>query len=117
MKVEFISSRCDPIDTEAVSEIIRPDIVSSINEIHITLCNSFSFQKLMLFDSLTILKVDNYDKNHGSFECFLLMQKKLKVLHLNNLDELFDTDLLTNNIKFTLDELSLNIVDRQKESW
>ena len=115
LKVLKFEEYCDPIDTEAVSEIIRPDIVSSINEIHIIQCRSISFQKLMLFDSLTILKVDIYDLKDGSFENFLLMQKELKVLHLFNLDGIFDTDLLTNNIKFTLDELSLNKVDWEND--
>ena len=91
------------------AEVIRPYIVSSINEISIKRVGGFIFQNLHMFDNLTTLEVDDfgtqYETDLETFESFLLMQKKLKVLHLRNM--LFKSDKLSNNIKFSLDELSL----------
>ena len=52
------------------------------------------------------------NNDYGTFENFLLMQKNLKVLRLSWLHKglLFETDKLANNIKFSLDELSLDKV-------
>ena len=88
------------------AEIVWPDVVPSINEIHFKHVDRFSFQKLCLFNNLTTLNVNGWRKI-GTLEHFLLMQKNLKVLHLKTLF-MFESDLLTNNIKFSLEELTLN---------
>ena len=98
---------------DTVTEVVRPDIVAPMNEIFIQQVYRFSFQNLYLFDNLTTLDVNenqwNY-LNYETFESFLMMQKNLKVLNLRNLYCLFQTDKLTSNIKFSLDELTLDAV-------
>ena len=87
-------------------------IVSSVNEIYIDNVEGFSFKKLHLFDKIIILDVYDCDYDCETFESFLLVQKNLKVLHLRSQrdDSLFRTDELTNNIKFSLHELTLDTV-------
>ena len=101
------------VQPEHKTEIVWPDIIPSINEIYINQVDKgFSFQKLFVFDTLTTLEViDSWDDpclDYETFENFLLMQKNLKVLHMRDLRSLFQTDKLTNNIKFSLEKLSLD---------
>ena len=105
--------RCNSVvdQSKAVREIVRPDILPSIHEISIEHVFEFAFQKLYLFNTITTLEVNNYMNTvDETFENFLLMQKNLKVLHLRKLCLLFKTDELTKNIKFSLDELTLEEV-------
>ena len=60
-------------------EIVRPDIVSSVDEIYIDGVDTFSFDNLYMFDTITTLDVNEGDCE--SLEIFLLMQKNLKALH------------------------------------
>ena len=111
--LKFEGSGCNKDQSKPVTEFLWPDIVQSINEISIKRVNGLLFHKLHMFDTLTTLEVDSYMiRDYEHFECFLLMQKKLKVLHLRNFHNgsLFQTEKLTNNIKFSLDVLSLDRV-------
>ena len=98
--------------SKAGREIERPEIVSSIDEIYINkIGRQFLFDNLYMFDTITTLDVNEGDCE--SLEIFLLMQKNLKVLHLKDLNEfMFETDIPTKDIKFSLDELTL-----QSVSW
>ena len=113
LKVLKFKGRDCGLDHSKNTEVVRPDIISSINEISIEEVGKFSFQKLDLFDNLITLDVNDYMSTvDETFDNFLLRQKNLKVLHLRDLYHafLFKTDKLTKNIKFSLDELTLDEV-------
>ena len=109
--LKFEGRGCDRMNV--ISENERPDIVAEIDEISIKEVFGFSFSKLYVFDNITSLDVNDWwSTDFGSFEHFLLLQKRLKVLNLRKLRDglLFKTDKLASNIKFSLDVLSLNAV-------
>ena len=111
--LKFYGSGFGKEDPNVGTEIVRPDIVPSIHKIYIENVDGFSFKKLYLFDAITTLDVSRISwLDYESFENFLLMQKHLKVLHLNGMYHcgLFKTDILTTNIKFSLEELTLSKV-------
>ena len=95
---------------EDVTEIVRPDIVPSIQEIYIETVEEFSFEKLYLFDAITTLDLSFCTTVDETFENFLLMQKNLKVLRLwysKFVSSLFNTDKLASTITFSLEKLTL----------
>ena len=111
--------------TKTVTNIVRPNNVSLINEISIIeVGKKFSFEMLYLFDTITTLKVSvcvstifkgitmegDPPFDYETFHSFLLKQKCLKVLHLKNLRSLFKSDKLSYNFRFSLDELFLDSV-------
>ena len=105
--LEFEGYLCSICQPEAVMEVVRSDTLPSINKISIkTVEERFSFQKLHLFDYVTTLEVEGCDRDYKTFDSFLLIQQQLKVLYLSNLQSLFKTE----NINFTLEELTLHKV-------
>ena len=100
--LKFEGSGC-VIKAKAVTEIVRPDFFSAINEIYIKDVKDFSLKNLRLFVNLTTL--DIMSSSLLDFVSFTLIQINLKVLRWSNLI-LFVK--LTNNFKFSLDELTLN---------
>ena len=99
--LKFELFECYADQAIAVNEIVRPDNVATINEIYIEHVGKLSLQILLLFDTLTTLKVHGYEHllDLETFESFLSMQKQLKVLHMSFLYTLFQTDKLTKDIK------------------
>ena len=111
--LKFEGRGCDEIKSKVISGNERPDIVSAIEEISIKEVFGFLFAKLYMFDNIITLDVNDWwSTDFETFENFLFLQKSLKVLHLRKLRDglMFETDKLSNNIKFSLDVLSLNAV-------
>ena len=111
--LKFKGSDFDRGQVKSVKYSVWPDkkvVVPSINEIYIDQVYNFSFEKLYLFDTITTLEVNESYTDYETFENFLSMQKNLKVLRLRHLRShfLFQTDELITNIKFSLDELTLD---------
>ena len=110
LKVLKFERFCWIENNEAVTEIVKPDIVPLIHEIYFKEVDNIFFQKLLWFDNIIILDVEHFHWIYiWDFEKFLLLQKNLKVLNCMQLSfgVMFKSDKLA-KVKFSLDELSLN---------